>query len=199
MSTYVCFATPKDGMSHKPWSPSSIPLVTINTATALNAQYQPSQTPPHTSISRPSTPRSPPVTSANTSPGATRPSVPLTAPATSSNHGLATTTSNLPTQVRSAAFSNTAPVNATQTPPAIDNPFGPSTPTLAGTVSSTSQEISWSEYQVFIKRIINYMLIIVGGVLSYMAFSVALWTAAKDFREDCRSQSVRLPTFDRAL
>ena len=77
--------------------------------------------------------------------------------------------------------------NQQQTPSTPPAPAPTPTPTMI-----ISHRKVWAKVLVILTRITMAIFGVLGLAATYIALSVALWTAWKDYRDDCRSQNVSL-------
>ena len=54
----------------------------------------------------------------------------------------------------------------------------------------SATHLPWRKIRKAIIRTIKVVLTLAGSVMAYLALSTAMWSSAKDYREDCRGQNV---------
>ena len=66
---------------------------------------------------------------------------------------------------------------------------------ISNSHSVRSRKFSWTVVKKWAIRLLRLLAAVTGLLAAYMALSTAIWTSAKDFRDDCRSQNVSNVTY----
>ena len=69
-----------------------------------------------------------------------------------------------------------------------------STSLTTGTNPQTKSRFPWRKIQRLCTFIAKIIFAVAGTIMAYLALNTAMWSSAKDYRDDCRSQNVRIAT-----
>ena len=96
-----------------------------------------------------------------------------------SNGSVGSTSQNLTNNVPTSTTANNASNSASLT---------------TGTNPQTRRRLPWRKIQRVCTLIAKLIFAAAGTIMAYLALSTAMWSSAKDYRDDCRSQKVKIPT-----